>query len=94
MSDSFSLSGNLFGGYLFVSCDPTCDPKAGDPKDSPYVSTKLAMSYNPAPTGLPNLSLTLGYRVQLIINRTEADSGPGIDVTHGPIVGVNYRFGF
>ena len=59
-------------------------------EDSPFVSSKLMVRY--APTSLPALSLTLSYRVQLIISESDISSGPGIDVTHGPVVGVNYRF--
>jgi len=108
LSDNFALLGNVFGGYLFVDCTPSCtqtvitDPSRSRPEgdrllgsqslveDSPFVSSKLMVCY--APTSLPALSLTLSYRVQLIISESDISSGPGIDVTHGPVVGVNYRF--
>jgi hypothetical protein len=109
LSDNFALLGNVFGGYLFVDCTPSCtqtvwthnvqnlqstaDFTLGSQslvEDSPFVSTKLMLRY--APTSLPALSLTLSYRVQLIISESDISSGPGIDVTHGPVVGVNYRF--
>jgi hypothetical protein len=113
LSDNFALLGNVFGGYLFVDCTPSCtqtvvtDPSrsTGDRtnrsifallgsqslvEDSPFVSSKLMLRY--APTSLPALSLTLSYRVQLIISESDISSGPGIDVTHGPVIGVNYRF--
>jgi hypothetical protein len=109
LSDNFALLGNVFGGYLFVDCTPSCtqsvftdnvlnrqtpdDVTLGSQslvEDSPFVASKLMVRYTP--TSLPALSLTLSYRIQLIISESDISSGPGIDVTHGPVVGVNYRF--
>jgi hypothetical protein len=57
-----------------------------------------------APT--PQVSLTLGYRVQIINNPsktpsdtpvapnlpTEFDAPSAVDLTHGAVMGFNYRF--
>jgi len=97
IDDSFSLIGNAFGGYLFVGCNFSCSSG-----NSPYTAAKLVLRY--APT--PRVSLTLGYRVQIVNNppKTPSDSPivPGlplefdapssIDLTHGAVMGVNYRF--
>jgi len=99
IDDRFSLVGNAFGGYLFVSCSPFC--VSGD---SPYTAAKLVLRYAP----VPQFSLTLGYRVQIINNPpktpstsnapvppglpSDFDAPSGIDLTHGPVMGVNYRF--
>jgi hypothetical protein len=89
INDSFALLGNAFGGYMVVSCSPDC-PEFGH--DS-YAASKLVVRY--APKSLPQRSLTLGYRVQVINTDIDAqgfDTGNGIDLTHNPVFGVNYRF--
>jgi hypothetical protein len=100
IDDRFSLIGNAFGGYLFVDCKPVC--LSGN---SPYTAAKLVLRY--APT--PQVSMTLGYRVQIINNPpktpstsesppilpglpTEFDAPSAVDLTHGAVMGVNYRF--
>lgn len=99
IDDHFSLLGNAFGGYLFVNCSPVC--ASGD---SPYTAAKLVVRYAP----LPQLSVTLGYRVQIIHKPaktndelaaiappgtpTTFDTSSAVDLTHGPVIGVNYRF--
>ena len=100
IDDRFSLIGNAFGGYLFISCSPFCDSG-----NSPYTAAKLVLRY--APT--PQFSVTLGYRVQIINNPPKtpstSDTGPippglpsefdapsAIDLTHGVVMGVSYRF--
>ena len=100
IDDRFSLSGNAFGGYLFINCLPFCTRA-----NSPYTAAKLVLRY--APT--PQFSVTLGYRVQIVNNPpktpstantgpippglpTEFDAPSAIDVTHGAIMGVSYRF--
>ncbi len=86
IDDRFSLIGNAFGGYLFISCSPSNRCIPGQP-NALYTSSKLVLRY--APT--PQISMTLGYRVQVI--NIQQDFAPnGIDLTHGPIIGVNYRF--
>jgi hypothetical protein len=90
INDSFALLGNAFGGYMFTSCTPgSCAPF----NNGTYAGSKIVLRY--APTTLPQLSLTLGYRVQVIntdIDDPAYDSGNAIDLTHGPVFGVNYRF--
>jgi hypothetical protein len=96
IDDRFSLIGNAFGGYLFVGCGTACSSG-----NSPYTAAKLVLRY--APT--PQFSVTLGYRVQIVNNPSktpstsnlpglpvEFDAPSGIDVTHGAIMGVSYRF--
>jgi hypothetical protein len=65
----FSIAGNAFGGYLFTSCSRISNNTPSTPpcpqvSNGPYAATKLWLRYNP--TTLPQLSFTLGYRVQLI----------------------------
>jgi hypothetical protein len=100
IDDRFSLVGNAFGGYLFISCRPFCDSG-----NSPYTAAKLVLRY--APTS--QFSVTLGYRVQIVNNPpktpstsnigpippglpSEFDAPSAIDLTHGAVMGVNYRF--
>jgi len=87
IDDRFTLLGNVFGGYLFISCSPDC-PDIGN---GSYAASKLVLRY----ALTPQFSLTLGYRVQIIntsIANDSFDSGHAIDLTHGPILGVNARF--
>jgi hypothetical protein len=88
----FTLVGNVFGGYLFSDCHPSCAQG-----DSPYTSGKLVLRY--APTS--KFFVTLGYRVQVVNDRIDVTHHNGtpstqtetfIDLTHGPVFGVNYRF--
>jgi hypothetical protein len=92
INDSFSLLGNVFGGYLFTSCTPGCSSIFDN---AAYASSKIVLRYA-LPT-LPQLSWTFGYRVQVINtfiddSNIKFDTGNGIDLTHGPILGMNYRF--
>ena len=98
IDDRFSLLGNAFGGYMFTHCRNCGIPAGRTPiGDGTYASSKLTLRY--VPKTLPQLSLTLGYRIQIInteIKPTEI-SGPlitsgGVDVTHGPVFGLSYRF--
>ena len=98
INDSFSLLGNLFGGYMFIDCNGCRSATGRAPLgDGTYASSKLTLRYVP-PT-IPQLSLTLGYKIQVInteIKPTDI-SGPlitsnGVDTTHGPIFGLSYRF--
>jgi hypothetical protein len=94
INDSFALSGNVFGGYMDVDCNPEtigasrgfC-PQIGN---ATYIGTKLVLRY--APTTLPQLFLTLGYRVQVLNTDIDGFESDGIDLTHGPVLGVNFRF--
>jgi len=101
IDDRFALTGNAFGGYLFVSCSPFCSTG-----NKPYTAAKLVLRYSPT----PQISLTLGYRVQIINNPpstppqfisttnappglpSEFDRPSSIDLTHGAVMGVSYRF--
>jgi hypothetical protein len=97
IDDRFSLIGNAFGGYLFISCRTSCSSS-----NSPYTAAKLVLRY--APT--PRVSLTLGYRVQIVNNPPETpstapvrpglpsefDAPSAVDLTHGAVMGVSYRF--
>jgi len=86
IDDRFSLIGNAFGGYLFISCSPSNRCVPGQP-NALYTSSKLVLRYTPT----PQIAMTLGYRVQVI--NIQQDFAPnGIDLTHGPVIGVNYRF--
>lgn len=91
IDNSFTLIGNAFGGYLFAGCTPSCSQG-----NSPYTASKLVLRY--APT--PQIAVTLGYRVQIVNNRVDVPI-PGstssirqtaVDLTHGAVFGVTYRF--
>jgi hypothetical protein len=92
INDSFSLVGNVFGGYLFTSCSPQCSSF----DDAAYISSKIVLRY--ALKDLPQLFWTIGYRVQVLNTFVDSgiDTGSGtmnaIDLTHGPVFGMNYRF--
>lgn len=92
INDSFSLVGNVFGGYLFTSCSPQCSSF----DDAAYISSKIVLRY--ALKDLPQLFWTIGYRVQVLNTFVDPgfDTGSGtmnaIDLTHGPVFGMNYRF--
>jgi hypothetical protein len=71
INDSFALLGNVFGGYLFTSCSSN---QSNNPcrqvSDGTYAASRLTLRYAPkSPSGL---SLTLGYRFQII--NTDIDS--------------------
>jgi hypothetical protein len=107
IDDRFSLIGNAFGGYLVSNCSTT--PESANIFEgcvflgnNLYEASKLVLRYEPA----PQVSITLGYRVQIISNmnadevrltsgeviKVDDVSGHGLDVTHGPVIGVNLRF--
>jgi hypothetical protein len=93
IDDSFSLVGNVFGGYLFTNCRPGCSSIFDD---AAYISSKIVLRY--ALKDLPQLFWTIGYRVQVLntfVNSgfdTGNDTMNAIDLTHGPVFGMNYRF--
>jgi hypothetical protein len=104
IDDRFSLIGNAFGGYLFVNCSPVC--LTGDslytaaklvlryaptPQFSVTLGYRVQIINNPPRTPTPEELQRLG-----VDNRpglpTEFDAPSAIDLTHGAVMGVNYRF--
>lgn len=90
MGGDFTLLGTALGGYLLVSCVPSCETTFGD---ATYANGEVAASYRPA--AMPSLSFTVGYRAQIInteLRDARFRNGNAIDLTHGPTLGVNWTF--
>lgn len=92
IEERFTLIGNAFGGYLVARCSPSCDEPGNKAEHGSYVASKIVMRY----AATPKLSLTLGYRFQVVHTTFDGGAGftsrTGIDLSHGPVISVNYRF--
>ena len=100
IDDRFSLFGNAFGGYLFASCRPACTKG-----NSPYTAAKLVLRYAPTPQFSVTLGYRVQIinnppKTPSMLNPsdvppglpTEFDAPSAVDLTHGAVMGVSYRF--
>lgn len=81
------LFGNLVGGYLWVQCPRPCSSVV---EHAEYGNAEFGLAYK-----LPSFfSATVSYRAQIMNTEFSSSkpSGPGTDVTHGLVFGLNVQF--
>jgi hypothetical protein len=92
IGNGFSLYGNGVGGFMVVNYGPT---PATTNDSATYIASELGLAWRAERVPL---SLTLGYKYQIISTRVAAGNNAvlnnqvGLDVTNGYMLGANYSF--
>ena len=91
IGSGFTLYGNGVGGFMIVNYSPSAPTN----DSSTYIASELGIAWRPQRVPL---SLSLGYKYQIISTRVAAANNAvlnnqvGLDVTNGYVLGASYSF--